>query len=289
MNKLVRTALIVILVISVFVLVCNVLVEINSRGKTFDEVDDVPQYTYGLLLATSPITSTGAHNFYFDNRIEATDELYKAGKIRFVIASGGDYSKTQNIGCDEPVAIRDSLVARGIPSGRILLDYDGERTINSIIKAKNVYEIDSLVLISQKNHNQRAIYLAEHYNLKAIGYNARPSHIRRSRIKNNIREYLARTKMFLDIMFGRKPDYLHARLDSMRMMDKIRMISMVEMDKRAEVYEYFKYLSSVAGHNEQDTIVGNFTGHGIDTLYIETEPHQDGILEQDGIIVGAIL
>jgi SanA protein len=270
MNKLIRTALIVILVISAFVLVCNVLVEINSRGKTFDEVDDVPQYTYGLLLATSPITSTGAHNFYFDNRIEATDELYKAGKIRFVIASGGDYSKTQNIGCDEPVAIRDSLVAR-------------------VIKAKNVYELDSLVLISQKNHNQRAIYLAEHYNLKAIGYNARPSHIRRSRIKNNIREYLARTKMFLDIMFGRKPDYLHARLDSMRMMDKIRMISMVEMDKRAEVYEYFKYLSSVSGHNEQDTIVGNFTGHGIDTLYIETEPHQDGILEQDGIIVGAIL
>jgi SanA protein len=63
---------------------------VNASGKTFDDVDNVPHREYGLLLATSPITPTGAHNFYFDNRIKATDELYKAGKVDYIIASGGD-------------------------------------------------------------------------------------------------------------------------------------------------------------------------------------------------------
>jgi SanA protein len=175
------------------------VVIINSISKTFDDVDNVPHREYGLLLATSPITPTGAHNFYFDNRIKATDELYKAGKIDYIIASGGDYTKTQKIGCDEPAAIRDSLMARGIPAGRIILDYEGVRTVNSVVKAKEAYGVDSILIISQKEHNQRAIYLAEHYGLDAVGYNARPSHIRRNRIKNNIRECFARVKMFLDV------------------------------------------------------------------------------------------
>jgi SanA protein len=195
------TAIGIVAVIVAFTLVCNILVIVNASGKTFDDVDNVPHREYGLLLATSPITPTGAHNFYFDNRIKATDELYKAGKIDYIIASGGDYTNTQEIGCDEPAAIRDSLMARGIPEERIILDYDGVRTVNSIVKAKDVYEVDSVLIISQKEHNQRAVYLAEHYGLNAVGYNALPSHIRHSRIKNNIREYFARVKMFLDIWF----------------------------------------------------------------------------------------
>jgi SanA protein len=183
------------------------VVIINSISKTFDDVDNVPHREYGLLLATSPITPTGVHNFYFGNRIKATDELYKAGKIDYIIASGGDYTNTQEIGCDEPAAIRDSLMARGIPADRIILDYEGVRTVNSIVKAKEVYGVDSVLIISQKEHNQRSIYLAEQYGLNAVGYNALPSHIRHSRIKNNIRECFARVKMFLEILSESKPTF----------------------------------------------------------------------------------
>jgi SanA protein len=201
------TATGIVAVIVAFTLVCNIMVIVNASGKTFDDVDNVPHREYGLLLATSPITPTGAHNFYFDNRIKATDELYKAGKIDYIIASGGDYTNTQEIGCDEPAAIRDSLMARGIPEERIILDYDGVRTVNSIVKAKEVYGVDSVLIISQKEHNQRAIYLAEQYGLNAVGYNALPSHIRHSRIKNNIRECFARVKMFLEILSESKPTF----------------------------------------------------------------------------------
>ena len=186
---------------------CYGLVTWNASGRTYDDVKDIPHNKYALLLATSPITPGGAHNFYFDNRIKATEELYKAGKVDYIIASGGDYTKDHKFGCDEPAAIRDSLVTRGIPEYRIILDYDGTRTLNSIVKAKQVYKLDSVTLISQKYHNERAIYLSDKNGIYAIGYNAAPSHIRRTRIKNSIREIFARPKMFLDFVLIDSPEF----------------------------------------------------------------------------------
>lgn len=204
-KKLVWLMTIGAICVLLIIIVCHCIVVSNASGKTYDDVEKVPHNKVGLLLATSPITPGGDHNFYFDNRIKAADELYKAGKIDFIIASGGDYTQTQKNGCDEPAAIRDSLTARGIPENRIILDYEGTRTLNSIAKAKEIYGLDSLVLISQKYHNERAIYLADKYDLHAVGYNAEPSPVRRNRIKNTLREYLARVKMFVDFSFGSKP------------------------------------------------------------------------------------
>lgn len=186
----------------VMILGCYIAVSINARGRTFDDVNDVPAHEYGLLLATSPFTPQGAHNYYFDNRIQAVAELYKAGKIKKIIASGGDYRASQKFGYDEPVAIRDSLVVRGIPEDRIILDYEGTRTYNSIAKAKR-NGIRSFVIISQKYHNERSLCIAKHlgYNdVDIVAYNAKPSHIQRSRIKNTLREYLARVKMYIDFL-----------------------------------------------------------------------------------------
>lgn len=204
-RKFAAVVLFSLLIVIVLIAISYMVVSMNAHSRTFNDVSDIPHNKVGLLLATSPITPGGAHNFYFDNRIKAADELYKAGKIDFIIASGGDYTQTQKNGCDEPQAILDSLVIRGIPAQRVILDYDGTRTLNSIAKAKEVYGLDSLTLISQKYHNERAIYLAEKHGIHAIGYNAQPSPIRRNRIKNTIREYFARVKMFMDLAFESKP------------------------------------------------------------------------------------
>lgn len=185
---------------------CYIMVSANASGHTYDDIEDVPHNTFALLLATSPITPSGEHNFNFDNRIKAAEELYKAGKIEYIIASGGDYTKLQAIGCDEPQAILDSLIVRDIPADKIILDYDGTRTLNSIAKAKDVYGLDSLTLISQKYHNERAIYLADKYGIEAVGYNAAPSAVQCSRVKNAVREYLARVKMFMEVIIGLHSD-----------------------------------------------------------------------------------
>ena len=89
------------LILSV-IIVCNVVVVSNSKGKIYNDVDEIPHNRYGLLLGTSPITPDGRHNYYFDNRINAAARLYDSDKIDFIIVSGGDYRATEKYGCDEP-------------------------------------------------------------------------------------------------------------------------------------------------------------------------------------------
>lgn len=250
--------IIVLIAIIAIVITCNQLVVGNASGRTYDSVDSIPHNRVGLLLATSPKTPRGARNFYFDNRIKAAVELYEAGKIEVIIASGGDYTDTQKNGCDEPKAIRDSLIKYGVSPYRIELDYEGTRTLNSIAKLRETYGIDSVTLISQKYHNDRAIYLADKFGIKATGYNAAPSPIRRNRIKNSIREYLARPKMFLDFILGVKPS----------IKEKPRLLP----DEYIDEIGVPMYLNSVKGHKEEQYIVGNFTGNGMDTIFISDTP-----------------
>ena len=183
------------------------IVSLNAAGRTFNDVADVHEHEYGLILATSPFTPGGARNLYFDMRIKSAVELYDAGKVSRLIVSGGDYTQDVNnrYGCDEPRMISDSLVSRGVPADCIILDYEGTRTLNSIAKAKQVYALDSVVLVSQKYHNERAIWQADHYGLKVVGYNALHSPIFANQVRNISREFLARVKLMIDMTFGVKP------------------------------------------------------------------------------------
>lgn len=205
-KKIIRLSIIAMALMAIAVIGCYFVVSANANGKNYDTSEDIPYNKVGLLLGTSPITPQGEHNYYFDNRIEATAELYHNGKISHIIASGGNYSDKEN-GCDELTAMRDSLVAHGVPDSIITLDYQGIRTLNSIVKAKAVYGLDCITIISQKYHNERAIWLAEHYGLHAIAYNAPTPDITDKRIKNISREFLARVKMFLDLVIGTKSEF----------------------------------------------------------------------------------
>lgn len=196
-----------IIAIIIAIIVCYTIVEGIASGKTFDNAADIPHREVGLLLGTSPRVAGGGPNFYYINRITATADLYKAGKVDRIIASGGDYSDQPDCGYNELIAMRDSLVVHGVPDSVITLDYDGTRTLNSIVKAKEVYGIDSVTLISQEYHNERAIFLASQNGIDAIGYNAKPSHIITKRIKNESREFLARVKLFIDMILGKKPKF----------------------------------------------------------------------------------
>ena len=191
--RIILLCLVTVLLIAI--LSCYLLVCINAKGKTFNDVQDIPFNEVGLLLGTSPVTSNSEHNYYFDERIKAAATLYHSGKIERIIASGGDYSN--NGGCNELIAMRDSLIKQGVPDSLISLDYQGIRTLHSITKIKN---LGSITIISQKYHNERAIYLAEHYGLQAVAYNATIPNIAKKKIRNISREFLARVKLFIDLM-----------------------------------------------------------------------------------------
>ena len=181
-------------------LICNQIVVNNAEGKVFSDIDSIKYNEVGLLLGTTPQARLDRiTNYFFIYRIDAAEQLYKAGKIDQILISGDENSLD---GVNETECMRDSLVARGVPANAIILDGKGYRTICSVINANKVYGLKSFTLISQKFHNERAIYQAEHLGLdieNIQAYNAKDPKSRRAYL-TTIREYFARVKMFLDLM-----------------------------------------------------------------------------------------
>ena len=183
-----------------FMIICNQIVVNNAKGKVFSNIDSIKYNKVGLLLGTTPQARlTKVTNYFFIYRIDAAEQLYKAGRIEKIIISGDEHSLD---GVNEPECMRDSLVARGVPANAIILDGKGYRTICSVVNANKVFGLKSFTIISQKFHNERAIYQAEHLGLDVENiqaYNARDPKSRRAYL-TTIREYFARVKMFLDLM-----------------------------------------------------------------------------------------
>ena len=185
-------------------LVCDRIVVNNAEGKAFSDIDSIKYNKVGLLLGTTPQARFDRiTNYFFIYRIDAAEQLYKAGKIDLILISGDEDSLD---GVNETECMRDSLVARGVPVNAIILDGKGYRTICSVINANKVYGLKSFTIISQKFHNERAIYQAEHLGLDVENiqaYNAKDPKSRRAYL-TTIREYFARVKMFMDLMIYNK-------------------------------------------------------------------------------------
>lgn len=202
-RKILKISFLLLILLIGFICVANYLIVKNAENKTSFEIGDLKKNKVGLLLGTSKHLKSGYINPYYTYRLEAAVELYKSGKIDFILVSGDNGSQ----GYDEPTAFREDLIKNGIPENKIVLDYAGFRTLDSVIRAKEIFGQTKITIISQKFHNERAIYLAEKNGIQAVGYNAK-NVAKRFGIKVQLREYLARTKVFLDIVFNVKPKYL---------------------------------------------------------------------------------
>ncbi len=198
-----------LLVVGAFTVYANVWVERAAEGRIYTDVDSIPYNRVGLLLGTNPMNRLGRPNSYFINRINTAVKLFHAGKIDYIIASGDNHTR----GYDEPTAMRDSLMAHGVPTERIVLDYAGFRTLDSVVRAKEVFGCDSLTIISQADHNARALYLAEANGIEAVALSAPLRAGRWVRTRLALREWLARDKMMLDIWTGNQPHFLGEKIE----------------------------------------------------------------------------
>lgn len=203
MKKWLKRIAMLIGIVIIGILSCNIYVEIISGEKMFTDVNEIPSNKVGLLLGTSKYVQGGNINLYYKFRIEAAVELYNSGKIKYILVSGDNGSDYY----DEPTTFKNDLIAAGIPENRIFLDYAGFRTLDSVIRSKEIFQLDSFTVISQKFHNERAITIAHAKGIKAIGFNAKDVG-GRSGIKVKVREMLARVAMCLDLVFGKQPKFL---------------------------------------------------------------------------------
>jgi len=187
----------------------NLRVEQAAANRIYSDINALPHNKVALLLGTNPLNRKGRPNTYFTNRIRTAADLYKAGKIDYIIASGDNHTKKY----DEPTAMRDSLMSLGVPEDRIILDFAGFRTLDSVVRAKEVFGCDSLTIISQADHNARALYLARANGIEAVAISAPLRAGRWVRIRLALREWLARDKMMLDIWCGKQPHFLGEKIE----------------------------------------------------------------------------
>ena len=196
------------LVLLGFILYSNIRIDRYAKGRLYDTVSSVPHYRTALVLGTSPIGRSGGPNLYFLYRIDATVKLYEAGKIDRILVSGDNHKR----GYNEPEEMRKALVDKGIPEEVIFLDYAGFRTLDSMVRAKEVFGQSEYIVVSQKFHNERAVFIAGKKGIKAVGFNATDVHASYGFI-TRVREWGARCKVFIDLLFGKKPHFLGEPID----------------------------------------------------------------------------
>ena len=193
--------LLVALITSIFY--CDWKVRTAARDKTFSDVSQVPHRHVGLLLGTGKFLGTGNINPYYRYRIDAATRLLNAKKIDYIVISGDNSRQDYS----EPDMMRADLIAAGIDSTRIYLDFAGFRTFDSMVRLREIFSQNDVTVISQEFHNERALFIASREGINAIGFNARDLSASAG-IRTQVREKLARVKVFADYIFGVEPKFL---------------------------------------------------------------------------------
>jgi SanA protein len=185
-------------------LATNLLVVLSTTKLIYQELRDVPEQDVALVLGTSKRFADGSPNTYFENRMNAAAQLYKEGKIKHLILSGDNRTKYYN----EPLDMQKALIKRGIPQEATTLDYAGLRTLDSVVRSKEIFGQQRVVIITQRFHAYRALYIAEYYRMNAVAYAANELPFRSS-VNLQLREILARPMALLDLyVFKKAPKHL---------------------------------------------------------------------------------
>lgn len=181
----------------------NIYISVTTHDQLYDDTASIPYNKVGLLLGIAKKMNDNSLNPSYQPRVDAAVKLYKAGKIEFILVSGDNSLKTYN----EPLKFKEDLIKLGIPEDKIYMDYAGFRTLASVVRAKKIFGLNKFTIISQKSHNERALFLAKHFDIDAVGFNAQNiSGIPALRTK--IREPFAKTKAVLDLIFNVGPKFL---------------------------------------------------------------------------------
>lgn len=198
----------IVLLLVAVIATTNYIVNTATEKQLFSDVNAIPKNKVGLLLGTAKYQDKARHivNPYYQNRIDAAVALYMAGKIDFIIVSGDNSSAFYN----EPALMKEDLIAKGVPEKRIFMDNAGFRTLDSILRCRDIFGEDHITIISQSFHNQRAVFIANHKNVTAVAFNAANGDSLWDEIS---REKLARVKMVLDLILNTQAKYYGERIE----------------------------------------------------------------------------
>jgi SanA protein len=181
----------------------NALVLLDARGEAHASVAAVPHAQAALVLGAQ-VKTDGTPSAMLADRVEAAAELYRAGKVDKLLLSGDHGRWTY----DEVGTMRRELLARGIPARDLFTDHAGFDTWDSAQRARRVFGVESVIVVTQRFHMARALYAAHRAGLRATGFTADRRSYGAVMGRLRLREALARVKVVADAVTGADPRFL---------------------------------------------------------------------------------
>lgn len=179
----------------------------QSKDRAFWTTDELPGDAVAVVLGCAPKLGE-RNNLYFLQRMDAAARLWKSGKVSAMIVSGDNSSHDYN----EPEAMKAALVAKGVPEERIVCDFAGLRTLDSVVRARDIFGVNRVIFVSQEFHNERALAIAGYLGMDAYAFNASNAVGDYYRRASWMRERAARVAMMLDLwVLNRSPKYMGKR------------------------------------------------------------------------------
>ena len=205
-----KLILLFLLFIFSLILFSNILIFSYAKDKIFYTTESILQKKVALILGTSKyvVNNTGLVNLFYHERINAANELIESGKVEFLILSGTNDSKFYN----EPGVMKKDLMDLGVSEDKIFLDYAGLRTLDSILRAKEVFSQSDIIIVSQKFHLQRALSIARLNNVDAIGFAAKDPPFSLV-FKTYFREVFSRINFLFDILFKKDAKFYGEKIE----------------------------------------------------------------------------
>ncbi len=173
--------------------------DVRHQGKPiYDTIAASPSAPVAIVL--------GAQGFVLQDRVDTGAALYKAGKVKKLLMTGDNHRDDYN----EPEEMRRMALADGIPDQDIVLDYAGFRTYDSLYRARDIFGVRQALVVSQRYHLPRALYLGRRLGMNVVGVSAtRRAYVGQSWF--DVREVLAVEAAWLDIQTHRRPKFLGKR------------------------------------------------------------------------------
>ncbi len=183
-----------------FLLATNLIVRISSGDKMHEKIAEAKPAETAIILGAL-VEKSGRPSGMLAERIDAGYELYHAGKVKKILVSGDHGGKDY----DEVNLMRRSLLERGVPAQDLFLDHAGFDTYDSLYRARSIFEVKSAIVVSQRFHLPRAVYIGDQLGLKVQGVVADRHHFNTR--TNNLREVLAESKSFVEVLRDRDPKF----------------------------------------------------------------------------------
>lgn len=143
---------------------------LDSASEPFaaDRPETAQTADVALVLGAAPFLDDGRPNRFFEHRLDAAASLHRAGKVKFLLVSGDSVHPSY----DETTAMKRGLVKRGVPAEVVYRDPAGVRTLDSVLRARDLYGLRRMVIVSQDFHVRRAVWLAREHGIEAFGLDA---------------------------------------------------------------------------------------------------------------------